>query len=127
MQPYPRSLDLFMPGHPHGTGCLSIQAMDTELHTVVCRLCFGLGFAVAPPILAGVQGVCLSVRASASPHKSWLRFVVRVFGLLFFLHPANPGWGVVTTGSSSSRDLTAPPRPHLSRHPETSTPHHPAP
>ena len=54
MQPYPRAPDPVLPGHLHGTGCLSARAMDTRFRTVVWRLCLGLGFAVTPPILAGV-------------------------------------------------------------------------
>ena len=75
MQPYPRSPDLVWPGHLHGTGCLSARAMDTGLLTVVWCLCVGLGFGCAPPLLAGVMGVCVFV------------FPLR-------LYPATPGWGV---------------------------------
>ena len=44
----------FLPGHLHGTGCLSARAMDTESSTVVWCWCLGSGFALTPPILAGV-------------------------------------------------------------------------
>ena len=54
MQPYPRAAGQVWLGQLHGTGCLSARAMDTAFPTVVLRLCFGLGFAVVLPILAGV-------------------------------------------------------------------------
>ena len=94
MQPYPRALGHVWPGHLHGIGCLSARAMDTGFPTIVCRLCSGLSFKVTPPILAGVCGVCVWVRALASPRQSWPGFVVCVFGFGFCLQPANPGWGV---------------------------------
>ena len=62
MQPYPQAPDLVWPGHLHGTGCLRARATDTGFHIVVWRLCFGVGFAVTPPILAGVLGGCALVR-----------------------------------------------------------------
>ena len=54
MQLYPQARDLVWPGHLHGMGCLSARAIDTGLPTVVWRLCWGLGFAVTPPFLAGI-------------------------------------------------------------------------
>ena len=54
--------------------------MDTEFRTVVWRLCLRLGFAVTPPLLAGVLGGC-----------AWVRCVR--LGLGSGLHPATPGWG----------------------------------
>ena len=54
MQPYPRAPDLVWPGHLHGTGCVSAQAMDTGFPIVVWCLCLGLGSAVTPPFLAAV-------------------------------------------------------------------------
>ena len=54
MQPYPRSPDLVLLGHLHGTGCLSAPALDTGFPIVVWCLCSGLGSAVTPPFLAGV-------------------------------------------------------------------------
>ena len=43
MQPYPRSPHLVWPGQLHGTGCLSVRALDTGFPTVVWCLCLGLG------------------------------------------------------------------------------------
>ena len=94
MQPYPRSPDLIWPGHLHGTGCLSEQAMDTGVPTVVWRLCSGLGFAVTPPFLAGVLGGCAWVRVLVSPLHSLLGFFVCAVCLGFRLRPATPGCGV---------------------------------
>ena len=97
MQPYPRSLDLVPPGHLHGTGCLSARAMDTGFPTAVWCLCLGLGFAVTPPILAGVLGGCAWVRALVSPLHSWLGFVVCAVGLGLWLAPRHSWlgfWGV---------------------------------
>ena len=93
MQPYPRSPDIVWPGHLYGTGCISARAMDTGIPTVVWRLCFGLGFAVPLPILAGVLGGCAWVRASAAPRHSWLGCCgVCVFVCVLRLYPATPGW-----------------------------------
>ena len=94
MQLYPWSPDLFWPGHLHGTGCLSARSMDTGFPTVVSCLRVSLGFAVTPPILAGVQAVCVSAQVSASPRPSLLRFVVRVFWVGFRGNSATPGWGL---------------------------------
>ena len=94
MQLYPRSPDLVLPGYLHGTGCLSARAMETGFPTVVWRLCLGLGFAVTPPTLARVQGVCVWVQVLASPSHSWLGIVVRAFGFGFRGNPASPGWGL---------------------------------
>ena len=97
MQLYPRALDLVRPGHLHGTGCLSAQAMVTGFPTVVWCLCLGFGFSVTPPLLAGVSGVCAWVRLLVSPHHSWLGFVVRAVGLGFWLAPRHfwlGFWGV---------------------------------
>ena len=81
MQPYPRAPDLFLPGHLHGTGCLSARAMDIGLPTVAWRLRLGLG--------------CGWVRVSAVPRHSWLGcWGVRVLVCLFPLCPATPGSGV---------------------------------
>ena len=84
MQPYPRSPGHVWPGHLHGMACLSARAMDTGFPTVVWCLCFGLGFAVTPQTLAGVQAVCSWVRGFVLPHHSWLRFVVGAVGLRFW-------------------------------------------
>ena len=81
MQPYPRALDLVWPRHVHGTGCLSVRAMDTGFPTVVRCLCLGSGFAVTPPLLAGVLGVFARVGDLFSRHHSWLGFVVFAVGL----------------------------------------------
>ena len=43
MQPYPRSPDLVWPGHLHGLGCLSAQAVGTGFPTVGLRLWLGPG------------------------------------------------------------------------------------
>ena len=94
MHLYPWSPDLVWPGHLQGTCCLSARALDTGFPTVVWCLCLGLGFAETPPFLAGVQGVCVLARVSASPRHSWLGFVVRAFGVWFRGNPATPGWGL---------------------------------
>ena len=94
MQCYPRAPDQFWPGHLHGTGCLTVRATDTGFSTIVWRLCLGPGLAVTPPILAGVLGVRVWVQVLASPRQSWLGLLVRVVGVGFCLHPANPGWRV---------------------------------
>ena len=47
MQPYPRAPDLGSPGNLHGTGCLSVRALDTGFPTVVWRACLGSG--LVPP------------------------------------------------------------------------------
>ena len=73
-------------------------------------VCSVAGFGFTPPILAGVCGACVSVRVLLSPHQSWLGCwgvralpvprqswlgsAVRVFECGFWLHPANPGWGL---------------------------------
>ena len=60
-------------------------------------VCFGSGFGCAPPLLAGVLGcVCACVCAPLVPRHSWLGCAawLCVFGLMFRLHPATPGWGV---------------------------------
>ena len=60
-------------------------------------VCVGSGFGCAPPLLAGVLGcVRVCVRAPLVPRHSWLGCAVwvRVFGLVFRLRPATPGWGV---------------------------------
>ena len=75
-QPYPRALDLVWPGHLHGTGCLMPGLWTLGFHTVVWRLCWGLGFAVTPPILAGVLGQCAWVLVLVSSPLSWLGFGV---------------------------------------------------
>ena len=54
MQPYPPAPDLFWPGHLHGTGCLSVRAMDTWFATVVRRAYLGWGLAVFWPFLVEV-------------------------------------------------------------------------
>ena len=82
--------------------------MDTGFPTLVWWLCFGLGFTVAPPILAGVLGGCAWVRVLVSPYHSWLGFVVFVVGLGFWLAPHHSPlrfWGVRGC-------LPAPPVPH---------------
>ena len=58
-------------------------------------VCFGSGFGCAPPLLAAVSGiVCSCVRAPLAPRHSWLGCAawVCVFGLVFRLRPATPGW-----------------------------------
>ena len=80
-QPYPRSPDLVLPGHLHGTGCLSARAMDTGFPTVAWRLCSGLA--------------CAWALVSDAPRHSWLG--CRGLCLLVCairLNPATPGWGV---------------------------------
>ena len=92
MQLYPRAMDLFWPGHVHGTGCLSARAMDTGFRTVVWHLCLGFGccgnpanpgsalgcvclgtgLGFAPPFLAGVCGVCTCAWVLLSPRQSLL-------------------------------------------------------
>ena len=72
MQPYPRSLDLAWPGHLHGTGCLSAQAVGTRFPTVVWRLCLGpvggwVWVLLTPPVLAGVLGGCVWARCVVVP------------------------------------------------------------
>ena len=60
-------------------------------------VCFGSGFGCAPPLLAGVLGcVCACVCAPLVPPHSWLGCPVWVcvLGLVFWLGPASPGWGV---------------------------------
>ena len=60
-------------------------------------VCLRSGFGCAPPLLAGMLGyVCAGVRAPLAPRHSWLGCAVWVcvFGLGFWLRPANPGWGV---------------------------------
>ena len=116
MQPYPRSPDLFWPGHLHGTGCLSAQAMDTGFPIVVWRLYFGPGCAwvrvsVTPPALAGVLGGCVWVRVVVSPLFSLLGFAVLVVGLGFRPAPHHSWlgfWGVRGC-------VRAPPVPRRSR------------
>ena len=71
--------------------------MDTGFPTVVWRLCLGLGFAVTPPILAGVLRWCVLVRVLILPHHFWLGFVVCAVGLDFWLAPCHSWvefWGV---------------------------------
>ena len=83
--------------HLHGTGCLRAQAMDTGFPTVMWRLCLGLGFAVTPPILAGMLGcVCVGVRVLPVPNHQWLGCAVWVCALWlgFLLRRTTPGWGV---------------------------------
>ena len=81
MQPYFRAPDLVLPGHLHGTGCLSARAFYTGFPTVVWRLRLGLG--------------CGWFRVSAAPRHSWLGCCgVCVLVCLFQLYPATPGWGV---------------------------------
>ena len=92
MQPYPRAPDLVWPGHLHGTGRLSAQAMDTGFPTVVWRFCLGPGCAwarvsVTPPTLAGVFGWCVWVQVVVSPLRFRLGFVVYAVGFGFCLVP----------------------------------------
>ena len=51
-------------------------------------------FAPSLPILALVWHVCVCVGVPPVPHQSWLKLVVCLFGYAFWVHPANPGWGV---------------------------------
>ena len=88
MQPYPQALDLVWPGHLHGTGCLSAQAMDTGFPTAVWRLCLGPGCAwvwvsVTQPVLAWVLGGCVWVRFVVLPLLSPLGFAVFAVGVGF--------------------------------------------
>ena len=97
MQPCPLSPVLVWPGHLHGTGCLSAEAMDTGFPTFEWHLCLGLGSAVTPPILAGVLGVCVWVQVVVAPHNSWLGFVVcavRLGGWFLPRHSWQGDWGV---------------------------------
>ena len=55
------------------------------------RVCLGTGFALTPPILARVCGVCVCVRVLSVPRQSWEGFVVCGVACGFCLHPANPG------------------------------------
>ena len=57
-------------------------------------LCLGLRCALTPPVLAGVQGVCVWAQVSALPRHSWLGFVVGAFGVWFCGGPAIPRWGL---------------------------------
>ena len=88
MQPYPRAPDLVWPGHVHGKGCLSAQAMDTGFGIFVWRLCLGPGCAsvwvsVSPPALDGVSVGCVWARVVVAPFFSRLRFAVFAVGLWF--------------------------------------------
>ena len=61
MQPCPGSPDLVLPGHLHGTGCLSARAVGTGFPTVVRRFCLGrvcrwVWVLLTPPVLAGFLG-----------------------------------------------------------------------
>ena len=115
MQPYPRAPDLVWPSHLHGTGCLSVWAMDTGFPTVVCCTCLGLGitllwlFLVAtldfvrarvcvlayPPLpLAGASGLCMWERVAPVSCLFWLGLAVRVFGC------GLQGWWCVYEGGS---------------------------
>ena len=67
MHPYPQSLDLVWPGHPHGMGFLSARAMDTGFPIFVWCLCVGLGSAVTLPFLVGFWGACVWARILLSP------------------------------------------------------------
>ena len=88
MQPYPRAPDRVLPGHLHGTGCLSARAMDTWFPTVVWCLCLGLGFVLTPPFPAGVSGGFAWFRVVAWLRASWFGFA----GLAF-----SPPSGVLCT------------------------------
>ena len=60
-------------------------------------VCFGSAFGCAPPLLAGMLGcVYACVRALLVPRHSWLGCAVLacVLGLVFWLGPASPYWGV---------------------------------
>ena len=101
MQPYRRTPDLVWPGHLHGTGCFSARAMATGFPSVVWRLCLGLGFALTPPLLAGVLGACACVRCVrlGLGLGSLLTIPGRVLGCVCVCvrappYPATPGWGV---------------------------------
>ena len=52
MQPYLRSPDLVLPGHLHGTGCLSVRAIDTTYSTAVWRATFGFELVLSWPLPA---------------------------------------------------------------------------
>ena len=54
----------------------------------------GLGFAVTPPILAGVYSVCVWVRVLSLPRRSWLEFVVCRSWYGLCVHPAYQRWAV---------------------------------
>ena len=86
--------------------------MDTGFPTVVWCLCLGLGFAVTPPIVAGVSGACAWVQVLVSPHPSRLGFVVCAVGLGFWRAPRHSWlgfWGVCGC-------VRAPPVPRHSWH-----------
>ena len=101
MQPNPWAPDLLWPGHPHGTGCLSVRAIDTGFPTVVQRACLVLGLALLRPflvwgfglvraqtwvfasphlLLAGALGLCMLVRVAPVSRLFWLAFAVCVIG-----------------------------------------------
>ena len=65
---------------------------------VRCRfVCLASGFSCPPPLLAGVLGcVYVSVHAPLVPRHSWQERAssVCVLGLVFWLRPTTPGWGV---------------------------------
>ena len=90
-------------------GCLNARAMDTAFPTVVWCLCLGLGFAVTPPILAGVQGVCAWVLVLVSPHHSWLQFVACAVGLAFWLASRQSWLGFLGCVSLRARSTCSPP------------------
>ena len=60
-----------------------------------CR-CLGSGFGCAPPLPAGVLGCACLCACSPCTRHSWLGCAacVYVFGFVFRLRPATPGWGV---------------------------------
>ena len=82
MQPCPCAPGPVWPGHVHGAGCLSARAMDT-------------GFPTA-------------VRVLPLPRRSWLGFVVCVFGYGIALNPAILGWGLWCVCLGTGLALTPP-------------------
>ena len=76
------------------------------------RVCLGSGFSCALPLLAGVLGcVCVCVPAPLVPRHPWLGCGVWlcVLGLVFWLRPATPGWGVGVCVRLRARSVCTPP------------------
>ena len=79
MQPYPCAPGDVWPGHLHGTGCLSVRAMNTGFPTVAWRacLCFGLVLLWLSLVwgLGLVRAQVLGVRLPCSVPGLGLRFL----------------------------------------------------
>ena len=68
MKPYPRAPGHVLPGHLHGTGCLSGRAMDTGFPTAVWRAHLVSGFPLPWLLWVWVSGsVRVQVSVSACP------------------------------------------------------------